>query len=209
MKKIFILALATVFSFATFPAFASTVGVYCYMDNPVGNRFLGLPYEYSETDPSFYLTIDDVTGDVISFKNLFSDELIITYGAGGWNTEDYAPFEDGEQVFERDVTYSVSDVIFDGNAISEPGHGLWYMWLGLSAGILSIDFVNQGWCPAWEEEPAHLHISGSVLLGTSLENADLHEFSGVGWAIPIPSAIWLLSSGIIGIFGIRRKFIKK
>jgi hypothetical protein len=43
----------------------------------------------------------------------------------------------------------------------------------------------------------------------SITNVDSSTLSGIGTIVPIPGAVWLLGSGLVGIVGIRRKFSSK
>lgn len=163
--------------------------------------------EISEIGPAappitsdYYFTIEvDDSNNVISFTDLLGSYWL-SHEYGGWNTEDNQPFEGGEQIFKTGVAYDLSTILWDGVATAEAGHGLWFRLqsdpMGVFGGtvfiwgIFSMNFDGT---------------DGSVLTGPVPGLAEPYVFH----AIPIPSAIWLLGSGLIGFIGFRRKFKKR
>ncbi len=188
MKRL-ILVLTVAFLFVSASVFAATVNCIMY-----SSENMNFPVSIVD-DYTFTIETDDVTGDVIAFTDLFSNNFY-AWELGGWNTEDSTAFDEGEQIFKNGVTYNIAEIAFDGNTSGGDEYGLWFRcmeqrWYEMvfDCGIIGVNFDG---------------IDGEALFGPNAALATSYIFH----AVPIPSAIWLLGSGLIGLVGFRRKFRK-
>ena len=189
MKKL-LMGLAIVSVFLASTAYASTINCVMYAsENDGDSGEAGAAGSPITSDHYFTIEKNDTTGEVISFTNLFCPYWF-SYEYGGWNTEDAAPFDAGEQIYKDDVTYDVSTIIWDG--YTEPGHGLWFKCFSdqlgagpFNLGIFEVNFDG---------------LDGEVVIGPVLPISEHYVFH----AVPIPSAILLLGSGLIWLVVFRK-----
>jgi len=146
-------------------------------------------------------TITNIEGWIYNNNESNSTATIVIYGDGG-------SIPNSNEIYSQQ--FNIASQNYDWSGAS----GLsWY----LSAGTYWLSFevrtsdTQDGWMPTSDDNP-------SSPLGKYAYN-----YNGVGWqsslstnfaarvqanAVPIPAAVWLLGSGLIGIVGVRRKFKK-
>lgn len=160
---------------------------------------------------------------VISFDQPAGSEVV------AWQLPGFAlgePEDDGVHFISIDLPETLIVAFTDNTAIDGPGDdikvfevgghvetvqiyasmdNISYIYLGNPSGIVSydissydnLDYIN------------YLKFVGDWVgtdVGTEGYDLDAVEALNSGTHIPIPSAVWLLGSGLIGIIGIRRKF---
>ncbi len=206
MKKlIMVLTLASILLAGS--AFAATYKCIMHSDENDGSPNPAYPTGYEPgyagqpITSDYYFTIEvDALNNVLGFTGLFSDYLY-AHEAGGWDIRDNAPFETGEKIFPNDVYQDLDSIQYDGSVVEEPGHGLWFRaqtnpegglhGVIVPAGIIDITFNG---------------IVGFASYGPGPNVYESYIFYGE--PVPIPGAVWLLGSGLIGLVGFRRKLKK-
>jgi hypothetical protein len=98
---------------------------------------------------------------------------------------DYIPFNDYAFVKVNDTTIWTSDIA----AVGDYGHTDWVQWVFTAASAGDYNFLY-----------------GVVNVGDNLLNSRAF-FDGQTSAVPIPGAVWLFGSGLLGLVGIARRRI--
>lgn len=142
----------------------------------------------------------DLEGNITAFTDLFSN-YFFAYSAGGYNPSDGEPFIEGEQIFPNGVEQTVSQVLFDGNTA---GTTLWFKGQANPTGPFQGLVFDIGLLGITYDHNANI---GIAMVGLGLELSEQYIFHQR--TVPIPSAIWLLVSGLIGLVGFRRKLRKE
>ena len=89
---------------------------------------------------------------------------------------------------------------------------------GTSIGFAGLFHFNQGWTVTWND-PVEVYLGNGNYMTLDLSNA---SFGNDWWQgpdgedcinltvtythVPVPAAVWLLGSGLVGLVGLRRKF---
>ncbi len=143
---------------------------------------------------NFTIEVDDADGfTVLGWTDFMSNQLY-TYEAGGYDPRDGGPFAANEQVYPNGV-YQSASIAFDGNTA---GTTLWFRHFsntdGPGAMVFSVGVLGLTYDSATG--------LGTMALGPNMALSETYYFHE---AVPIPSALWLLGSGLIGLIGFRRK----
>jgi len=157
------------------------------------NEVNALEFIVTNNDDDYYITnvaVENPTADSPALDNAFDYAYVITRAnsSSTW----YAPDEEGEP-------FPISWLTNGGNWLGDATKGFLYEGdfsgsdEGIAPGATMYGFYGFAELPAstfavrWNDSPP------TIISGTT---------------VPIPGAVWLLGSGLIGIVGIRRKFKK-
>ncbi len=134
---------------------------------------------------------------VLGWTDFMSNQFF-TEEAGGYDPRDGGAFAGGEQIYPNGV-YQDASTAFDGNTA---GSTLWFRGLSNSNGPFKGLVFNVGLLGLTYDKVTE---TGTMVFGPNMDLGETYYIRAAPFQpVPIPSAIWLLGSGLIGFMGFRK-----